>query len=215
MQVSRRTALSTGAAIAGIACSQRATSARSNTAEAAQDESLYPLDDWFMQYSKTPPPTKDLGAPLIVKRFKDAYYVVAAGGAWWKAGKGQRNFAKVEVPIGFVTDFASIPRVFWSLFRPDGVYMYAAVIHDFLYWDQQRDRTEADQVFRYAMQDLRISEWQSTVLFRAVDTFGRAAWESNRSLKASGECRILSPDAAFKPDTTWDEWKKVNRGVCR
>jgi hypothetical protein len=39
----------------------------------------------------------------------------------------------VHVPAGFITDFASIPRVLWSFIPPTGFYGKAAVIHDFLY----------------------------------------------------------------------------------
>jgi hypothetical protein len=37
---------------------------------------------------------------------------------------------------GFVTDFASIPRPFWSLLPTWGQYGPASIVHDFLYWDQ-------------------------------------------------------------------------------
>jgi hypothetical protein len=42
----------------------------------------------------------------------------------------------VTVPAGFVTDFASIPRPFWSILPTWGKYGPPAVVHDFLYWDQ-------------------------------------------------------------------------------
>ena len=38
-----------------------------------------------------------------------------------------------EVPVGFETDFASIPRVARAIYAPDGPWAPAAVIHDFLY----------------------------------------------------------------------------------
>lgn len=39
----------------------------------------------------------------------------------------------VTVEAGFITDFASTPRVIWSLFPPWGKYGKAAVVHDKLY----------------------------------------------------------------------------------
>ena len=39
----------------------------------------------------------------------------------------------IRVPVGFVTDFASIPRVFWDWIPPTGAYGKAAVVHDYLY----------------------------------------------------------------------------------
>jgi hypothetical protein len=41
----------------------------------------------------------------------------------------------IKVPVGFVTDFASIPRAFWSILPPIDNYAKAAVIHDWLYWE--------------------------------------------------------------------------------
>ncbi|ECG8634089.1 DUF1353 domain-containing protein, partial [Salmonella enterica subsp. salamae] len=43
------------------------------------------------------------------------------------------NTDVIEVPAGFVTDLATIPRIFWSLMPPDGKYAKAAIIHDYLY----------------------------------------------------------------------------------
>ena len=46
----------------------------------------------------------------------------------------------INVPIGTYTDFASIPRPLWAIFPRWGKYGNAAVIHDWLYWDQSRSR---------------------------------------------------------------------------
>lgn len=42
---------------------------------------------------------------------------------------------KIVVPAGFVTDFASIPKVVWNLpgFDPYGDAKFPAVVHDYLY----------------------------------------------------------------------------------
>ena len=39
----------------------------------------------------------------------------------------------VEVPVGFMTDFASIPRLLWWLWPPAGPWAKAAALHDWLY----------------------------------------------------------------------------------
>ena len=46
----------------------------------------------------------------------------------------------ITVPAGFVTDLASIPRVVWSFFPPDGPWVKGAVIHDFRGAEKQRLR---------------------------------------------------------------------------
>lgn len=36
----------------------------------------------------------------------------------------------ITIPAGFRTDLASVPRIFWALLPPNGVYENAAVVHD-------------------------------------------------------------------------------------
>src|SRR5262249_56554985 len=62
----------------------------------------------------------------------------------------------VVVPAGFVTDFASTPRALWSVIPPIGRYQLAAVVHDFLYWDQACVREQADAIFRVAMAESNV-----------------------------------------------------------
>lgn len=91
---------------------------------------------------------------------------------------------RVEVPADFVTDFASIPRILWAIAPRWGRYGWAAVIHDFLYWDQRMTRREADEVFLDAMKDSAVPVWRRTVIYRAVRVFGCFAWKRNAALKA-------------------------------
>ncbi|MFJ7315472.1 DUF1353 domain-containing protein [Pseudomonas sp. NPDC098747] len=46
--------------------------------------------------------------------------------------KGQDDRTWVDVPAGYLTDGASVPRIFWSLIPPWGAYGQAAVVHDIL-----------------------------------------------------------------------------------
>jgi len=162
-------------------------------------------DDWMKEWKKTSLVNKDLQGPLDLRRFKDPMYILLCP-IGWKPKKITQDLSALVVPAGFVTDFASIPRVFWSIFKPDGNYAYAAVLHDYLYWQQDRSRSSADAIFRAAMDDLKITDFQSATLFHAVDLFGESAWESNKKLKSAGERRILSKFPT-DPNVTWAEWK--------
>src|SRR4051794_2557985 len=135
---------------------------------------------------------KKVGQPLIVGRFIDRIYFLNRPISW-SPNPGQKH-KRVEVPKGFVTDFASIPRPFWSLFPTDGEYVYAAVIHDYLYWTQTRPRSEADQIFKFAMQDLKVGRASTAVIYGAVWAAGGFAWSANARLKISGEKRILKAE---------------------
>jgi hypothetical protein len=135
------------------------------------------------------------------------YYYVKGGSILWRPNEGQ-TFQLVEVPAGFVTDLASIPRVFWQVLRPEGRYAYAAVVHDYLYWTQSRSREESDQILNFAMEDSKVSSVERWAIYQAVNNLGQKAWEDNKRLKAAGERRML---AKYPSDlsTSWDDWKKV------
>jgi len=113
------------------------------------------------------------------------------------------------VPSGFVTDFASIPRAFWSALRPDGDYAYAAIIHDYLYWTQPVPRATADDILRFAMQDLSVESTTVTLIYRAVRTgVGGRVGTTTPGSKPRAEKRVLKrlPET---PTVRWADWKKM------
>lgn len=99
----------------------------------------------------------------------------------------------VDVPAGFLTDFASIPRALWAALPPTGQYGKAAVIHDWLYFSGQiegRDaqlhpitRGNADAIFREAMDDLGVPRMLRWTIWSAVRAGGSAIWERRRRFK--------------------------------
>jgi Protein of unknown function (DUF1353) len=149
---------------------------------------------------------KAVGGMLNVSRFREPIYFLTAPISW-TPNPGQERYEAVTVPSGFVTDFASIPQVFWSVLRPDGEYAYAAVVHDYLYWTQTRPRDEADQIFKIAMEDFEITAPKVKAIYGAVRVGGQSAWNSNAKKKAQGEQRILSRFPR-DPRTRWSDWQK-------
>jgi hypothetical protein len=150
---------------------------------------------------------KALGGAMRVSRFRDPMYFLIAPISWTPNLSETGKYQAVEVPTGFVTDFASIPPIFYSVLRPDGEYAYAAVIHDYLYWTQTGPREDADEILKLAMQDLKVGSTKLTAIYEAVRHFGGKAWNDNARLKSQGEKRILVkfPD---DPTTNWEDWKK-------
>lgn len=162
-----------------------------------------PVEAWMTEWMSI---LKAPGGILRVARFRDPiYYLIAP--ISWTPNPGQEKHGAVTVPGGFVTDFASIPRLFYSLLRPDGEYAYAAVVHDYLYWTQARSRDEADEVLKLAMEDFKIGSVTVNAIYRAVRVGGHAAWNENTARKVQGEKRVL---ARFPQDprTTWEDWKQ-------
>jgi hypothetical protein len=103
---------------------------------------------------------------------------------------GQTNFT-IVVPAGFVTDFASTPRAIWAILPPVDRYQLAAVVHDFLYWDQGCSRQQADDLLRAAMAESRVDPLKRDIIWRAVSQFGETAWTTNAKEKAQGLPRII------------------------
>lgn len=101
---------------------------------------------------------------------------------------------RVTVPMGFVTDFASIPRALWSLLPPAGSYAPAAVVHDFLY--QHRtiehvngsnrlcERGDADSALRDGMDALGVGKVTRWVIYSGVRVGGWKIWHRYRSSEA-------------------------------
>lgn len=102
-------------------------------------------------------------------------------------GSGDR----VEVERLFMTDFASIPRLFWTILPRWGKYGNAAVIHDWLYWTQERTRLESDRIMLEAMGVLGVPPWQRWFIFHAVRAFGWSAWKRNQWDRRAGFHRVL------------------------
>ena len=97
----------------------------------------------------------------------------------------------IVVPPGFVTDLASVPRLVWSFYPPDGPWAKAAIIHDFLYatkgtgeWHSHRgitraapySRKEADDILKEAMADRNVGAWEQGVIWASVRLGGAGGW---------------------------------------
>ncbi|MDH5408669.1 MAG: DUF1353 domain-containing protein [Gammaproteobacteria bacterium] len=119
-----------------------------------------------------------------------------ADGEYWVVGQPlvypiPDSDAVIIIPAGFVTDFASIPRIFWTIFPRHGEYTTAAIVHDYLYWEQKCTREQADNLFFMVMEQADVSTASRWAIYSAVRLGGALAWDENASLKKSGEVRIL------------------------
>lgn len=151
-------------------------------------------------------PTKTPINPLKMGRFSDHYYYLTAEIGWRPGKNNDKDLPNVTAPAGFVTDLASIPRVFWSALPPDGNYAYAAVLHDYLYWMQTEKRAVADRVLENAMEDFSVPPLTVESIYRGVQVGGMFAWNENAALRKAGEKRVLRhwPD---DPLMSWKNWK--------
>lgn len=88
---------------------------------------------------------------------------------------------KITVPVGFETDFASIPRIFWIFLPPTGEHGKAAVIHDFMYKTiDSPSRVICDAVFLEMMTYLKTPWYRKWPIYLAVRMFGWLFFNSNK-----------------------------------
>ena len=132
---------------------------------------------------------------LIVKKVGDMIWEVYTPFEYHVGKEDSTDI--IKVPKGFQSDFASIPRLFWMILPPDGEYTGASIIHDFLYFIQDRSRVTCDKIFLEAMLVLGVSLWKRRIMYRAVRLFGWMPWnnkarEKNQKQEGSMKKAILA-----------------------
>lgn len=142
----------------------------------------------------------------VVKTVYDAQASKLLGQDYWRITEsfryyiGEKNSNEwVDVPAGYLTDGASVPRMFHSVIGPWGSHGPAVVVHDYLceyLYVTRRDivkgyekltpryitRKECDQIMREAMQVLNVPKWRITTMYAAVSLFRTFARATNPSL---------------------------------
>lgn len=86
----------------------------------------------------------------------------------------------ITVPTGFVTDLASIPRIFWNIMPPFGKYTEAAIVHDYIYRLHSFSRSRCDALFREMMTVLKVKSLAKWTIYIAVRAFGWIAWRNEK-----------------------------------
>lgn len=126
--------------------------------------------------------------------------------------KGNRD--RFMVPVGFKTDFASVPKALRSFVSRTGKHTKAAVLHDWLYWRRPRvetdeqvslgasvafadgpppsslpdhqpiTRKDADRLFRRAMKECGVGWFTRNAAYAAVRAGGWKVWNDRKEVHA-------------------------------
>lgn len=93
---------------------------------------------------------------------------------------------RVVIPKGFVTDGASIPRIFWNILSDtDPDIEYPSFVHDLLYSvhgklpDRTLTRDQCDHVIREQMLALDCPKWKANAVYAALHLFGWHGWNQH------------------------------------
>ena len=87
----------------------------------------------------------------------------------------------IKVPKGFVTDYASIPKLFRTVVLPYGEHSGASVIHDWLYSSMCNldiSREKADKIFLEILKEEKVNFLLRIVMYIAVRKFGRSRFRN-------------------------------------
>ena len=89
---------------------------------------------------------------------------------FWSGFFGQ----KIEVPDGFVTDFASVPRIPVAYLLAGGDFQAPATLHDYLYRSGIVTRAIADGMLSEACVVSGVPMWRTLIAWFGVRLFGWA-----------------------------------------
>ncbi len=121
----------------------------------------------------------------------------------------------IHVPKGFVTDLASVPRIFWAVFPPFGRYTPAAIVHDFLYSEYNNtgiNRTLADKIFLFIMKELGVGYFKRQAMYRGVRMFGEMAWKSKLHNDGYRDKAVIdNNDEAIEYYSYWNKILKLEK----
>lgn len=113
------------------------------------------------------------GVPVLVQHQGDpAKWVLVKDFFYWRGESLQ------HIPAGFVTDFASIPRLFWNIVAPTELGDTGPIKHDWHYRNGIGTRAEADEEFLDDMTADRITFWKRYACYYLVRLFGGRSWDS-------------------------------------
>lgn len=114
-----------------------------------------------------------------MKRITDQPLVRYLGGDLWRLEEqftyhvgSDDSTDVIVIPVGFETDFASIPKFLQGWYPKAGPYLPAAIVHDYLCVTKTRSSQAAAAIFLEAMEVLKIPRLRRYAFFYAVLWFG-------------------------------------------
>lgn len=125
--------------------------------------------------------------PAFVVSFVTPCVLEGRGVHQWRVARDlvcDTPFGRIVVPEGFITDGASVPRIFQNIFPPlDGDYDAAAVLHDYVYQHAValgRTKADADNLLKAGMEAMHTAAWKRFLIYQGVHRGGQLAWDADR-----------------------------------
>lgn len=84
------------------------------------------------------------------------------------------GFDAIDIPAGFTTDFASVPRCLsWFISPTDKGFAHAGIIHDWCYREGPYSQATADVMFRELLIKWGAPTYKAWLAYFALRMFGR------------------------------------------
>lgn len=96
------------------------------------------------------------------------------------------------IRAGIEFDYASIPRIFWSILLPnDPKYQAASLLHDVAYQAELWPREINDNIFLAALEHRNVPSWKRMVMYRAVRVGGGFTYKKHTHEKILAARQLL------------------------
>lgn len=121
-------------------------------------------------------------------------------------------FGRLEIPAGFRTDLASIPRVFRNIqfLDPNGLSRRPAAMHDWLYAWRGIGKDDADEFLKQSLLAEGAAPHVSEVFYLGVHVFGQQSWDSDNGALETRDFDTPAHYAAWQASITSPQSKGTN-----
>jgi len=105
------------------------------------------------------------------------------GGGQWKLLRPYSaiwHWNRIDVPTGFVTDLASVPRIARSIIPQIGDQNGPSVVHDWCYRNHWKTRALSDGLFLASMRIAGVNWLRRNIIYSAVRAGGWVTWKKRK-----------------------------------
>lgn len=98
------------------------------------------------------------------------------------------NGVQLIIPIDYISNGASIPKLLRGIFSQQGVYLMPSIVHDYLYDNNLYSREFVDRQFLLDMGKVGTNKFTKWLFYYVIRIFGGLNW--NKSKKKLNNGRI-------------------------
>lgn len=128
---------------------------------------------------------KDSADPVFTISAENSRFRLTAPLVYYSEHLGR----ELTVPKGFITDFASVPRLPVAYLLAGGEADKPAVIHDYLYFSHEVPRADADAVLEEAMAVTGQPWWRRKLMWAGVRLFGAKPYDDDPEEHPQGDTK--------------------------